>query len=322
MKTKTAFRCPFIAAICAGATVLFAATIHAQAQYSYTTLSAPGAEYTYAYGISGDNVVGYYETASGGYGGFLYNISSSTYTTLNAPGEQDTYAYAISGDNVVGYYFDQQYGLEGFIYNINTGEYNGIYANGQPSGGFIPYGISGNSMVGKYNEGGVSGTEGEYLYNNLGNYTLLAVPGAQNTIAYGIDGNNIVGQSDVGSFLYSGGVYTILPLIDGDSPEVNGISGNNIAGYYYSGSVFSQVALGLVYNINSGSYSTFSVPGASDTFGEGIDGSNVVGYYQNSSGTYGFFATPVPEPSVLGLLVVGATALKLRGKIKLRWQRA
>jgi hypothetical protein len=66
---------------------------------------------------------------------------------------------------------------------------------------------------------------------------------------------------------------------------------------------------------NGSTYTTLSVPGAVDTDALSISGNNIVGYYENNSGEYGFLATPVPEPSVLGLLAVGAAALLIRRRV-------
>ena len=66
---------------------------------SYTTLDVPGATATYAYGIDGGNIVGYYSDDSG-HRGFSYD--GSTYTTLDVPGAVDTYAHGIDGSNIVG----------------------------------------------------------------------------------------------------------------------------------------------------------------------------------------------------------------------------
>ncbi len=53
-------------------------------------LNYAGAAGTYATGISGDNVVGYYTTSGGQAFGFLYNTSTSVYTQMNLPGSTDT----------------------------------------------------------------------------------------------------------------------------------------------------------------------------------------------------------------------------------------
>ena len=80
---------------------------------TYATLDAPlGTNGTYAQGISGSCIVGYYEDSSDLDHGFLYNGSTSTYTTLDDPlaspdGKVNgTRAYGISGSNIVGAYLD------------------------------------------------------------------------------------------------------------------------------------------------------------------------------------------------------------------------
>ena len=50
---------------------------------TYTTLNDPLAVGTVAWGISGNNIVGYYADSSGNPNGFLYN--GSTWTTLDDP---------------------------------------------------------------------------------------------------------------------------------------------------------------------------------------------------------------------------------------------
>jgi hypothetical protein len=63
-------------------------------------VAIPGAADTFATGVSGGNVVGYYYE-NGNYYGFLYNGSSYTTLTVDSAG---TIAWGISGDDVVGDY--------------------------------------------------------------------------------------------------------------------------------------------------------------------------------------------------------------------------
>ena len=62
--------------------VVFFSTGYATAG-TWTTLDMPGASQTYASGIDGSNIVGYYVDAASGHG-FLYN--GSGWTTLDMPG--------------------------------------------------------------------------------------------------------------------------------------------------------------------------------------------------------------------------------------------
>jgi len=95
--------------------LLLAVTARAQ-NYNYTTIDDPLGVNTFAQGISGNNIVGYYEDSSGNYNGFLYN--GSTYTTLNNPlGVNGTFAIGIDGNNIVGEYVDGSGNANGFLYN-------------------------------------------------------------------------------------------------------------------------------------------------------------------------------------------------------------
>ena len=82
---------------------------------TYTTLDPPGSGFTQADGVSGNDVVGYYNDAGGIEHGFLYN--GSGYTTLDYPGSTDTEAFGISGNNVIGAYYSGGTS-HGFLYNV------------------------------------------------------------------------------------------------------------------------------------------------------------------------------------------------------------
>jgi hypothetical protein len=70
---------------------------------SWTIYDKPGAFYTCINGISGSNLVGYYGDISGDHG-FFYNGTS--WTTLDFPGAAGTYVYGIDGSNLAGYYWN------------------------------------------------------------------------------------------------------------------------------------------------------------------------------------------------------------------------
>jgi hypothetical protein len=295
MKTKRVItRHRFTAAICAGVSLLLTAAINVPAQYNYTILSAPGSVDTYGEGISGNDIVGFYDNRSGPYT-FLYNISAGTYTTINSPG----LGMGISGNDVVGTTSSSQVG---FLYDINSGTHFTYGPPGASSGAGT--GLSGNNIVGWYQG---SGPVYGFIYNtNTSAYTRLSVSGNY-TWAYGISGNEVVGTYNNGSaflgYLYniSSGVYTTFSVPGAGDTWAYGVSGNNIVGYDSNGD-------GFLYNISSGVYTTFDVPGAQGTYAQGVDGNNIVGYYYNGSDYIGFLAIPVPEPSVFALLVAGATA--------------
>lgn len=80
---------------------------------TWTTFNAPGATATAAYGISGNNVVGWYIDSSGKTHGFLYN--GTTWTTLDKSGATSTAAYSIDSNKIVGVYTDTAYKPFGFF---------------------------------------------------------------------------------------------------------------------------------------------------------------------------------------------------------------
>ncbi len=111
---------------------------------TFTTLDAPGApdgvgQGTFIGGVSGDTVVGWTGSGSGGHG-FIYN--GSTFSTLDFPLSDFTRLRGISGGIIIG-----DAALAGFIYDGSaftrlrySPEYNST----------TPYGISGNTVVGTY----------------------------------------------------------------------------------------------------------------------------------------------------------------------------
>jgi hypothetical protein len=300
MKTKVRIGGDLIGrAVSAGTILLLGATMNTQAIYNYVTFGVPGANATYAYGISGNNIVGQYNTASGVYG-FLFNGGS--YTTLSVPGATGTFAYDIDDNSIVGAY-DAANGNEyGFLYNTISQTYTTLSVPGAYN--TWAAGISGNNIVGACAD--TNGAHG-FLYNGR-SYTTFNVPGTTSTDAWGIDGNNVVGyyyDAAIGNdrgFLYNGSSYTTLLMPGGRWTYAYDISGNNIVGYY-GGS--------FLYNTITQTYTTLSVPGPGITAAHGIDGDNIVGTYYTDSGPYGFLATTgaVPEPAALALLAVGAAAI-------------
>jgi hypothetical protein len=82
---------------------------------TYKTLDVPGAASTYAFGISGGNVAGFYQDGTTTHG-FVYD--GSTYKTLNVPGAAFTGAYGIDGDKVAGEYYDGV--THGFVYTADV----------------------------------------------------------------------------------------------------------------------------------------------------------------------------------------------------------
>jgi hypothetical protein len=265
--------------------------------FTYTTISYPDASSTYANGIDGNNIVGFYSDASGTCHGFLYN--GSTYTTIDYPATGHTVLNGIDGDNIVGSYKPDNTGSShGFIYNastftlldvpgfkstqalgidgsnivgycyddINIGIHHGFIYDGStyktfvinPNGHTLAYGIDGNNIVGHYQDG--SGYHG-FIYNGLTSITL-DFPGAEFTSAHGIYGNNIVGEWDeengnTHGFLYNGSTYISLDFPGSGFTEANGIDGNNIVGVYHDGQTYRGF---LATDTTPPSVTAFSIP--------------------------------------------------------------
>ena len=92
----------FLISIVSSCLTLFIGAL-AQGSTTYTTLDVPGADATYAYGIDGGNIVGYYADGSSNHG---FSFDGTTYTTLDMPGASNTYARGIDHRNIAGYYID------------------------------------------------------------------------------------------------------------------------------------------------------------------------------------------------------------------------
>ena len=276
----------------------------ATAQYAFTTLSFPGATNTYATGIDGTNIVGYYVSNNIDQG-FLYN--GSTYTTLSVPGAKQTEANGISGTNIVGAYLNPYGYWNGFEYNGSTWA---VYLDMPGASQTWPMGVSGNYVVG-YDWGYVGTTElyTNFVYNGS-DFSGLIIPGATfYTEAYGVSGTNIVGGYDIlpaggNGFWYNGKSYVILTVPGASTTTATGISGSNIVGNCNSSS-------GFIYNTISKTYTTLSMPNGQGIVPFGISGNHIVGYYVNRTGTYGFLATP--SASLRGTNVAGQFRLTVSG---------
>ena len=223
---------------------------------TYTTIDDPlsvgqsngnvafsSARNTKALGISGANIVGFYNNnrTLADYG-FLYN--GSTYTTLSEPlGTNGTDADGVSGSEVVGRYYDSLWNCHGFLYDINSSTYTTL-DDPLAATGTVANGVDGGNIVGGYSDS--SWNCHGFLYNiSTSTYTTLDDPlGTDGTLPRGVSGDNIVGtyvdpSGNVHGFLYniSSSTYTTLddPLgTDGTLPC--GVSGSNIVGYYLDAS--------------------------------------------------------------------------------------
>jgi len=109
---------------------------------NWTPLTCPLGSGTFAEGISGNNIVGWFLDASGNDHGFIYN--GSTYAELDYPGETNTQILGISGSDMVGRYKDSSGNQHGFLYDGSTFTTLDVPSASQT----IAYGIDGNEVVG------------------------------------------------------------------------------------------------------------------------------------------------------------------------------
>jgi len=115
------------------------------------TMPITGVIFTFAKGIDGNNIVGYYDQQQGPDIGFLYD--GTNYTTISVPGFYDTIPTGISGGKIVGYCdygrVSNYYGAsQGFVYNGST--FTLFTVPGSIS--TQAAGISGNNIAGSYTD--------------------------------------------------------------------------------------------------------------------------------------------------------------------------
>jgi hypothetical protein len=164
-------------------------------------LAAPGYDAgTYAQGIQGDSIVGYYIDASGLYHGFLYRIHNQSWTTLDDPlagtapaNGEGTVCEGICGDKIIGQYTDSGGFNHGFIYDGRTwATLDNPLAGTAPGQGTAFLGVSGDDEVGIYIDS--SGDAHGFIYDGF-TWTPLDDPEAASlgTVPTNGDGSNIVG---------------------------------------------------------------------------------------------------------------------------------
>lgn len=261
---------------------------------SYTSYSAPGASDTFVTGINdADQLAGYYSLSGQHFQGFLY--SGGGYTTLSVPGSYATYGNAINNDGEVVGFYGVGSGLSGFTYN--AGSYNSLNAPGADH--TVAMGVNNSGqVVGLYYQTGSQ--ESGFLYSG-GTYTSLNVSGADWTDALAINDNGeIVGNYEengqIGTYTYSQGIYTVLPL-----PNLQGLWQANPYGLNNAGQITGSLLFlggqpdeGFIYS--GGTYTTLGPPNALSTDVYGInDLQQIVGSYQPGP-------PPTPEPSAWVLL--------------------
>jgi probable HAF family extracellular repeat protein len=312
------------------------ATVPAVAgSYTFTTISPPDLTGVILGGVSASGVaVGSGLDSSGNVVSFL--DSSGNFSTINFPGSAPgtTNVAGINGPGqYVGNYQDTSGNTHGFISVGNT-----LQTFDLPSSSVTS--VNGISNNGKLVGVGPTDLVG-FSFSN-GTFTPVQAPTPPNpgfpppslvqTIPDGVNNaGDVVGTifstvlgpqgSRVDGFLLHNGKYTLLDFPgppntpSASHTEVLGINDNGvIVGTYFG---IDQTQHGFIYQ--NGVFTTFDDPLASElpgfgTFVNGInDAGQITGGYTDDTGnSFGFIATPVPEPGSLALLSVVGLAVAAR----------
>lgn len=279
-------------------------TYCAHAAWTWTRLEYPGAHWTYAQGVSGDNIVGSC-SGNGGIHGYLYD--GALWTQLDFPGAYNTYADGVWGDYVVGYYTVHGSTAEaGFLHDASTGAWKSLAYPGAMQ--TRAQGIYENRVVGYY-------VDSNYRYHGFlydgASWKTLDCPRASywgGTCAWGVWGDKVVGAYDNGLFhgcVYDGKTWTTIDIPGAYGTGLGSISGDNLLGH-------SQPAInapGRNFLLSGSTLTWLDWPGAYGMFASGISGNRIVGTCldADSGQNYGFVLT-VPEPATLALVALAALA--------------
>jgi hypothetical protein len=226
------------------------------------------AESIYVNGIDNLNgLTGYFQsTATAPREGYFY--SGRLNTVLKFPGASETLPYAVSFDpedpaaltTVVGTYSDKTGGFHGLGYEgeFFTIDYPGAVST-ELTGIYCCSGSGYDFIVGNFDGGSGSATSGSFLYASQ-TFTLLAVPGAAQTLANGISENLDI----VGGYMDSSGTV------------------HGFVSFYKGGSYGNR------------NYVTVDYPGAAQTFIGSVssNGTLVGSYGPNATETSAFIAFP------------------------------
>ncbi len=307
----------------ATAGVLLAAAPVRAANYSFTTITPPGAptgDYAFGVGINDNGQVLVSATNPTMSFDFtdiddVYNIHTHAYSAIPAaPGSEalSTEAFGINNSGeIVGWYHPPGGIWQGFSYS------GGVFGNVNAFGSnyTYPVGISNNGkIVGTF---GTPAQQG-YVYSG-GTYKIVngdPYP-ANSSYATGINnaGEIVLNSAPVGlpvfqcdSFLNVAGVNSSIAMPGEANTCAEAI---NDKGVIVGGASNDGYATGPGFIDIAGAFTPINFPGALDTILYGINNlGQISGDYIDTNGnTQAFVATPVPEPATWALTVIGVAGL-------------
>ena len=285
-------------------------------QYVFENIAFPGDTFTQLLGINdADVIAGYHNQAANQ--GFTLTLPD-VFTSENFPNPADPltpFATQVTGINnasdTAGFYMDSGGTNHGFL------DTNGVFKTVDFQGTTF------NQLLGLNDTGQAagyfqdpSGFQHPYILQPTGTFSLLKLPGGASGQATDINDKGQVSgfyatpTGGDNGFLWSAGKLTTLSFPGAVITQALGLNSiGQVVGFYQTTLLGPQH--GFIYS--GGVFATVDDPGATQTMINGINnfgqfvGIAVVG----DPATVGFVGSPlvVPEPSLLGLLALGSTAL-------------
>jgi hypothetical protein len=279
--------------------------------------------------LASPTIVGYFGDGTvvpnKGYSLMQPYTSQASYTNENFPGSVQTQVVGIaptSTTTTVGFYIDGAGNNFGFV--DQSGTFTSVSDPSTPVTGPTVNQLLGvndnNQAVGFYLD--ALGNSQAYLYNLVTkSFTAINLPGSFNatsTTATGINDAGVItgyftnAMGATLGFIDDGGTFTSYNDPSGSDTMFLGInSSDQVVGSYVDGSGETD---GLLFSLGSHTFQTVDDPLASPIAAFGVTGTTInginnagdlVGFFSDGNNVDGFLAVPTPEPTLIGLLLLG-----------------